>query len=81
MHCAAVYTLEIAVPEIRSITEKKLRLITFIPALGDLCSKQQKLDMQRLKFARFLYLAKEIATSKRVNKRRISPPRFCHSVA
>jgi len=44
-------------------------LITFIPALGDLCNKKQKLDVQRLKFVRFLYLAEEIATSKRVNKR------------
>ncbi|AKT35594.1 hypothetical protein PYWP30_01978 [Pyrobaculum sp. WP30] len=37
---------------------KKLCLITFILALGDFCNKQQKLDVQRLKFTCFLYLAK-----------------------
>jgi len=38
---------------------KKLCLITFL-VLGDFCNKQQKLDMQRLKFAHFFYFAKEI---------------------
>jgi hypothetical protein len=37
---------------------KKLCLITFILALGDFCNKQQKLDVQRMKFTRFLYFAK-----------------------
>jgi hypothetical protein len=39
---------------------KKLCLITFIPALGDFCNKQQKHDTQRLKLAHFFYFAKEI---------------------
>jgi hypothetical protein len=41
---------------------KKLCLITFL-ALGDFYNKQQKLDVQRLKFARLLYFAKQIAAS------------------